>query len=902
MQNKKRYYLEYAAAFTIAFVVLFYFCYAYWFYKANKTFMRSFDGLDQHYIMFVYIGNLLREFFNRLLIHQELSFPMWNMGIGYGSDVLTSLAAYLPDPFNWISVFFPGVRSQFGYCVMIVLKVYAAGVAFSYFCFYHKQGRLATLLGALTYMFSGTMYLVFVESFVINPMYIFPIVLVGVDQVWRHNRSRVYVLSLAFAFINYCYFAYMIGIFVFFYVLLLFAFEGREHRNLSFLLCRVWRFFLYSLVAAGLSMVVVLPNVLVLMKESRLGVQYYLPLLFDKAYYAGVLAGFTDFYSLLERDCLIGYGSLSLLSAILLFTEGKPYRKQKIIFLVLTLMLCVPAAGSFMNGFSYTASRWVFAYALCVAYIVTLMVPKWMAVTGKQKKILLATVLVYMALVWLTSPHTKSIRHTLVVIPVVTTVIFALAKLPVKYQKGVLLGACCVSLYVPAMNHFYFRSGRDNLFGMAYEVPRGYAYRAVHGMELGPVLKNLAGAGTENRYDSWGLGFVKNMSWLYGISGMDFYISMYTNAINTFHHDLALSTAPVPFDYHGLDRRSELAYLMNVQHFLINKKIRESAPFGFAKLAGEYPYKKERVQLYKASYANSLVHGFQHVLPMEAFKALHPYERQEALLKAVFVEGETGNFDLAQLQLSQDRIRYEISAEKGLSYQHGFVTTTQKDGRMHLKFPTVQDCELYLYVDGVAQNDINNGLYFYVQGSHKGKFIPSTWHSRYTPTNRTHMYGGKHTWLLNLGIVNQADEVVLTVPNAGKSSLKHISLYAKPVGNIKKNMENLPSISNDVRVGRNEITFTIRDDSYPYLLLSVPYSTGWKAYVDGKERTIRLADDAFMALPINKGDKQVRLTYRTPGLWEGLGITVGSIICYVLIGLKRKRSSLGKEDVCRSGQ
>ena len=89
MQNKKKYYLEYVATFTIAFVVLFYFCYEYWFYKTNKTFIRFIDGLDQHYIMFVYIGSLLRDFFRGFFVHHELSFPLWNMGIGYGSDVLT---------------------------------------------------------------------------------------------------------------------------------------------------------------------------------------------------------------------------------------------------------------------------------------------------------------------------------------------------------------------------------------------------------------------------------------------------------------------------------------------------------------------------------------------------------------------------------------------------------------------------------------------------------------------------------------------------------------------------------------------------------------------------------------------------------------------------------------------
>lgn len=60
--DKKKFYSKYPVCFTGMFLFMFFSCFLIHFLKHGKTFFRSYDGLDQHYLIFVYIGKLLRDF------------------------------------------------------------------------------------------------------------------------------------------------------------------------------------------------------------------------------------------------------------------------------------------------------------------------------------------------------------------------------------------------------------------------------------------------------------------------------------------------------------------------------------------------------------------------------------------------------------------------------------------------------------------------------------------------------------------------------------------------------------------------------------------------------------------------------------------------------------------------
>ena len=97
----QRYYLAYSAAVTGLFCVILLI-----FQKNGKSFIRGGDGLGQHYVALEYWGKYLRRIVKGILLEHRLNIPQWDLHIGYGADILTTLHYYvIGDPLNLLAVF-----------------------------------------------------------------------------------------------------------------------------------------------------------------------------------------------------------------------------------------------------------------------------------------------------------------------------------------------------------------------------------------------------------------------------------------------------------------------------------------------------------------------------------------------------------------------------------------------------------------------------------------------------------------------------------------------------------------------------------------------------------------------------------------------------------------------------
>jgi uncharacterized membrane protein YfhO len=81
---------------------------------------------------------------------------------------------------------------------------------------------------------------------------------------------------------------------------------------------------------------------------------------------------------------------------------------------------------------------------------------------------------------------------------------------------------------------------------------------------------------------------------------------------------------------------------------------------------------------------------------------------------------------------------------------------------------------------------------------------------------------------------------------------------------------------------QNKIQGRISLSSKKLLFFSIPYDTGWQAYVDGKQATLLRGNIGFMYLPIDPGQHQISLNYHSPLFNAGLWL---SVFCFVLFGL-----------------
>lgn len=98
--------------YTLVFGIISFFIY--WQFEGNgKSLVWSHDGIPQHLNSLAYYGRYLREALYTIFVKHKLSLPMWDMNIGYGSDILTTLHYYvIGDPLTLLSVFVPAIRRK----------------------------------------------------------------------------------------------------------------------------------------------------------------------------------------------------------------------------------------------------------------------------------------------------------------------------------------------------------------------------------------------------------------------------------------------------------------------------------------------------------------------------------------------------------------------------------------------------------------------------------------------------------------------------------------------------------------------------------------------------------------------------------------------------------------------
>ena len=125
-------YLCYTIFFCVAAVLVFWH-----FIYYGKSMVWKVDGLYQHYNAFIYLGSWCRDIIQNLFYEHKLVVPLWEWGLGLGSDVITTLSYYVfGDPFALVSVITPIDYGEQGYAFSIILRFFMAGIAF---CIYARK-------------------------------------------------------------------------------------------------------------------------------------------------------------------------------------------------------------------------------------------------------------------------------------------------------------------------------------------------------------------------------------------------------------------------------------------------------------------------------------------------------------------------------------------------------------------------------------------------------------------------------------------------------------------------------------------------------------------------------------------------------------------------------------------
>lgn len=897
------------------------------------------DGLSLYYTLFLCEGQWLRDIFGSIG-QPDFAVPLYSLNIGYGADILATAGGCFNDPLNLVSAFCPPEYAEYLFEALIFLRFYMAAAAFSLYCFSRGNGAAPTFLGALAYVLGGYVLLwgVLRHPNFINLAILLPLILWGADKVFERKGPALLIVSMGLLFFFSVYFSYMTLIVFFVYCLLRYFFVPRD-RSVRDFAALLGRFVLYLGTAALLAGVVLVPIVLVLTSMGRVGLAREIPSLETFNFYwqlgSNLVGG-----SFTKRSVFLGIVPLLGAIAFLLGRRqlGRVWAPWAIGFGLCFVGALLPPFGSAMNGFGYATDRWLVIFSFCAAYMTVLAVPQ-LGHMGHRQQIALAAVGGLLALWAGAYAYDVLSVQAAVACGLLVVAVIAFTALPRHLSVRAMSVALAVILVgssagLAAIGSSKWGKGTAKTF-----VPAGEAFERTQAFA---TASEAAMLDEDYRIDRAGGYGSRNQSMVSGFKGFDFFSSYYNQKVDDTRSDLGLASHWTNYIFNGVDSRLALELLGGARYFVASDDDADKVPFGYRPVAdlGEMLVGNDgdddgddagageeqhlvTVRLYQTDRALPLAFVYDEAISESAYGELSMVKRQELLTRAcVLADDKLAEAEQSPSDLSTVEQTVEVAKEKGLAVRDGVIEVAKRGARVKLAAEGVAGAENYVVFENLrfhpAEPEDTRALAADLGVSLKPPLRGSEWwndlkripgssatlefkaagHERKLKiVNSRHVgYGGKDNWAVNMGYSEKpVKSYTIKFSRAGTYTFDKMYVASQPVAAIEENVKKLQA-ENDASVsfGTNRISVDVSaekdgGDDARYVFLSVPYSPGWSATVDGQSTEILKANVGFMALAVDGAAHDIQLTYMTPGLVAGAWCSVAGIALFAGILLVRKK-------------
>ena len=220
---------------------------------------------------------------------------------------------------------------------------------------------------------------------------------------------------------------------------------------------------------------------------------------------------------------------------------------------------------------------------------------------------------------------------------------------------------------------------------------------------------------------------------------------------------------------------------------------------------------------------------------------------------------------------------------------------------MHFKKP--MKGELYLWLNGLKIQEADKSMCslimgtssdIWCRGQKKGDLRVSDYEKKSTALSSYHYwYAPRDGVTYYLGKCKEGYESVKIVfAKPAEYTYKSIGVYENDTEKYIKN----------ISVGNDTVSGSVECSENEVLFLSIPYSAGWSAKVDGEKTSIVKANGMYMAIPLTPGKHHIQLKYSTPWLRAGILtslMTIFGILIYQVIRIKRRSKSAEHETQIR---
>lgn len=226
------------------------------------------------------------EFHRKLRQGGSLLFS-WHAGLG--ANFVGLYAYYLASPMNWLLILCPEEYIIEFMTVLIVIKIGLCGLSFAWYLRRHfRTDSYSVTIFAVLYALSGYMAAYNWNIMWLDCIALTPLVILGLEELVKHGRCRLYCVSLAFCILTNYYISILLCVFLVLYFLILLFSEP---------LCKVGaaikNFTCYSMLAGGMAGAVLIPGTLALRSTK-----------FDQINFPNEIKFYFNIFQILARHCI----------------------------------------------------------------------------------------------------------------------------------------------------------------------------------------------------------------------------------------------------------------------------------------------------------------------------------------------------------------------------------------------------------------------------------------------------------------------------------------------------------------------------------------------------------------------------------------------------------------------
>lgn len=787
---------------------------------SGRTFVYVSDGFNENLSAFSYFLSKIKG----------LSFSQYDfsLGIGRASTALFQSFAFC-DPLNLIGILFKKSSTFFVYNLLFVIRLFLCGLSFLIYSKYRKFDEFASILGALTYTFSGIPMIFGVQdqSF-LSAMIYMPLLCFGIERILACKRPLIFLIFMFLSSVSNFTFFIPISIFSVMYFLIRFFFVIEKENR--------WQFYRYFLVFAfafvlgvSLAAFALIPNFFSAVAHFDTQNVKDVTLLYTPSYYFKFLLSLisiTEFGPLSAT----GFNPVFLIVLIFVLLKNEIVMKPiKLYLLIGAIFFALPCFALFFSAFQTVSNTWSFAFSFTAAILTARFIPNFYSTEKKIYRIPLLALIVLglCALIYsffdTTFAKDYATSFSMLVFSSAALGFFYVFKKDTKFLFAFLL---LVSIVANANSRFFTR--KDDFMTISqskrftFENSEDFPEKIVS--ELESDFFRIETSNLENK------DFSQTSKY------------KFFGTKNARNENQSVSSP-------------ELS-LLSVKYFFEPRKQKIQMPFGFSQTSN----RTLNYNFLENDYFIPFGFTFKKVVPKSIFQKLNLVQQRAAILDyAVLDDGIFGEnyefkneFDFSNVK----KLSATVSSDNEIFYENTKISVSGENSKLYLKIFASKKTEKWLYFKNLQKS-----------GSGALSVVVKT-------PERTHTITSGGDILINLSCLEQDDFVISFVFENGNYSFDEFSVYefsfddfAQKVAMLKENhLKNLKHT-------KNSLSGEISVDKQELLYLSIPFENGWKAFDNGKETEILAANDDFSSLLLEKGKHNILLSYETPGLRIGRTIT-----------------------------